>query len=81
MEGLLHGGAYFRNFTVILDQIMKSRRCTYRRCLCRVKKSALSLVDEMLFLSFELKGKVRKTDKTNIFRPLKQKINNKYWIK
>ena len=49
----------------------------YRRCLCRVKKSALSLVDEMLFLSFELKGKVRKADKTNIFRPLKQKINNK----
>ena len=46
---------------------MKSRRCTYRS-LCRVKKSAWSLVDEMLLLSFELKGKVRKADKTNIFR-------------
>ena len=49
---------------------MKSTSCTYRR-LCRVKKSVLSLVDEMLLLSFELKGKVRKADKTNIFRPLK----------
>ena len=59
---------------------MKSRRCTYRR-LCRVKKSALSSVDEMLLLLFELQGKVRKAAKTNIFRPLKQKVNNKYWIK
>ena len=59
---------------------MKSRRCTYRR-LCRVKKSALTLMDEMLLLLFELKGKVRKADKTNIFRPLNQKINNKNWIK
>ena len=47
---------------------MKSS-CTYRR-LYRVKKSALSLVDEMLLLSFELKGKVRK-DKTNISLLLK----------
>ena len=42
---------------------------TYRRVW--VKKSALSSVDEMLLLSFELQGKVRKADKTNIFRPLK----------
>ena len=39
-----------------------------------VKKSALSSVDETLFLQFELKRKFEKADKTNIFRPLKQKI-------
>ena len=41
---------------------MKSRRCTYLRLW--VKKSALSSVDEMLLLSFELKetlGKIRPT--------------------